>query len=236
MTETKQTNMEVNSPGASENLAKQSKHVTNHRSVSCHLLSNQPRPRDQTVKSHSDVNLARLVTDKRAAKHSPIKQLQKLERQDSLASLRSLNSYLSLCDGMDVDYLVEEESLFGDEPEEGSRGVLLQVNPKLRQRQSMISGVSVNSLLTLVEEDGHVTDAAALVDNPPICITAPKDNERENQVSRNTEFPIDERKERRETARTTSDENSQTGRVSGLLVYLSSSLQEKEWMWKKTSA
>ena len=224
--------MEVRSRNTSANPAKLSRNVAYHRSTSCHVLGNQPQLRDQAFKSNSEVNLARLAVDKRAAKHSPIKQLQKLEKQDSLTSLRSLNSYLSICEGMDANYLVEDDSVFNNEPEEG-HGRLLQVKPKLSKRQSMISGVSVNSLLSLVEEDGHVHDTLSLADNPAIFINAPEDDERENQTLNEHEQPINsasptkERKERGGTGRTTSDERSQTGRVSGpgILILRNKKLQ-----------
>ena len=190
------------------------------RSISCHLLGNQLQPRHQAAKSHSEVNLGRLVVDKHAGRHSPNKQL---EKRDSVSSLRSLNSFLSVIEGVDADYAFEDEPVFNEQTEEDDR-TLLQVKPTQHQRQSMISGVSVNSLLSVVEEDSHVLshvhNTSASADNPTIRILAPEDGEKENKAlpengqSRNSESLIENRKERRGTGRTTSDERSQTGRVS----------------------
>ena len=222
MAERNQEGSLLSSPDATANLEKQSRNVAYQCSISCHLQGNQLQPRHQATKSHSETNLARLVLDKRAERHSPIKQL---EKRDSLSSLRSLNSYLSVVEGVDADYAFEDETVFNDETEEDDRR-LLQGKPKLRQRQSMISGVSVNSLLSVVEDDSHVLNhvnsTPASADNPTIRILAPEDDERENKTlpengqSRNTESLTEKKKKRRGTGRMTSDERSQTGRVSNL--------------------
>ena len=211
----------MRSPDATANSVKQPKHVTYNRSISCHLLGNQLQPHVRATKSHSEANLAILAVDKRSPKYSPIKQLQNLEKRDSLGSLRSLNSFLSTCEGMDADYLVEDDSLFNIEPEEDDKRTL-QVKPKLPQRHSMVSGMSVNSLLSLVEEDSHVHNTSTPADNPVICIKGPEDDAGEHEMENqtlienghlpNTESAVE--KKRGGTGRTTSDERSQTGRVS----------------------
>lgn len=199
-----------------------------HRSASCHLPGNVPHPRHQAATCHSEVNLERLAADKHTVKHSPIKQLQQLERQESFASLLSLNHQLSLCEGMDANDLVEEEFLFDDGETDEGDGRHLQVKPLLQQRHSMVSGISVNSLLSMVEKVNHVTDTQECPGNPAICITASEDGqgERQNIVSKeqlgNMECPTKIRKGRSDTARTTSDERSQAGTVTSLFVSLQS--------------
>ncbi|CAH3177882.1 unnamed protein product [Porites lobata] len=201
-----------------------------HRSASCHLPGNVPHPRHQAATCHSEVNLERLAADKHTVKHSPIKQLQQLERQESFASLLSLNHQLSLCEGMDANDLVEEEFLFDDRETDEGDGRHLQVKPLLQQRHSMVSGISVNSLLSMVEKVNHVTDTQECPGNPAICITASEDGqgERQNIVSKeqlgNMECPTKIRKGRSDTARTTSDERSQAGTVktSVIVAYISS--------------
>ena len=93
MTVRSQTRREVSGPSPSAEIPNK---TAFHRSVSCHLPGNVPHPRHQAATSHSEVNLERLAADKHTVKHSPIKQLQQLERQESLASLLSLNHQLSL--------------------------------------------------------------------------------------------------------------------------------------------
>ena len=188
------------------------------RSVSCHLLGNELHSGNHAQKCQSEANLARLVIDKHASKLSPVKQLHKLENRDSFASMRSLNSFLSGCEGMDADYLVEDDSLFNnDDDEDGGRPPV--VTPTLQHMQSVTSDVSVNSVLSLVEEETEEP-----VDLPVFSIVEAEDNAMEqvkenqsligNKQSANTE-PQAEKKERRGgTGRITSDEKSQTGRVS----------------------
>lgn len=152
--------------------------------------------------------------DKHSPRHSPVKQPQKLEKHDSLSSLRSLNSYLSGCDGMDANYLLEDESVYEEDEKK-----FLHVKPDLRQRQSMISGGSLNSFLSLVEDD-HVRHTSASVDYPTIRISTPEDDKKENKTVtekeefQNGELTTEKRKERSRKGRTTSDERSQTGSVS----------------------
>ena len=189
------------------------------RSVSCHHLGNELHPRDHAGKSQSEVNLARLAVDKHAGKRSPIKHSQKLENRDSLASMRSLNSFLSVCEGMDADCMVEDDPLVDIEPEKDD-GKPLDSTPKLQQQQSVATDVSLNSLLTLAEEDTSGIE----VDKPTIIIKEPEDSD-EEPVKENKSLiekrrlgsadpPAGKRVRRGGTGRTTSDEKSQTGRVS----------------------
>lgn len=189
------------------------------RSVSCHHLGNELRPRDHAGKSQSEVNLARLAVDKNPGKRSPIKHLKKLENRDSLASMRSLNSFLSGCEGMDTDYMLEDDPLLDIEPDEDD-GKLLESSPKLQHQQSVVSDVSLNSLLTLAEEDSSGIE----VDRPTIILKGPEDSDEEpvkenknlieKRRSENTDPPAAKRERRGGTGRTTSDEKSQTGKVS----------------------
>lgn len=220
MTVRSQTRREVSGPSPSAEIPNK---PAFHRSVSCHLPGNVPHPRHQAATSHSEVNLERLAADKHTVKRSPIKQLQQLERQESLASLLSLNHQLSLCEGMDANDVVEEDFLFDEENDEDD-GRHLQVKPLLQQRHSMVSGISVNSLLSMVEKVNHVTETQACSGNPTICLTAAEDDEgeRQNIVRKeqlgNREYPTKIRKGRSDTARTTSDERSQAGTVTSLFV------------------
>ncbi|KAJ7390667.1 hypothetical protein OS493_023379 [Desmophyllum pertusum] len=187
----KPASRKVQSPDTSPQTGKQSKTMAYMRSVSCHHLGNEFHPRNHAEKSQSEVNLARL---------SPMKQFQKRENRDSLASVRSLNSYLSLCEGIDVNYVEEDDCLLNNEPGEDDE-TPLDFTPKLQHQQSVASDASVNSLLSLVEED-----TAGLVDRPKICINEPEDstgeqakenqNLIENGRSSNTELAA-EKKERR---------------------------------------
>ena len=196
-----------------------SKMVTYARSVSCHHLGNQLRPRDHAGKSQSEVNLARLAVDTHSGKRSPIKHLQKLENRDSLASMRSLNSFLSGCEGMDVDYMLEDDTLLGIELDEDG-GKLLESSPKLQHQKSIACDVSLNSLLTLAEEDTSKIED----DRPTIIIKGPEDSDEEpvkennrlieTRRSESTDPPAGKRERRGGTGRTTSDEKSQTGKVS----------------------
>ena len=216
MTVRSQTRREVSGPSSSAEIPNK---PAFHRSVTCHLPGNVPHPRHQAATSHSEVNLERLTADKHTVKRSPIKQLQQLERQESLASLLSLNHQLSLCEGMDANDVVEEDFLFDGENDEDDGRHLLQ------QRHSMVSGISVNSLLSMVEKVNHVTETQACPGNPTICLTAAEDDEgeRQNIVRKeqlgNREYPTKIRKGRSDTARTTSDERSQAGTVT-IVVYL----------------
>ena len=200
--------------------------MTCERSVSCHLPGNKLHPHQQAGKSQSEVNLARLVVDKHAGNRSPVKQLQKLEHRDSFASMRSLNSFLSVCEGLDANYEVEDESLFDNEPVKDDR-TALEFSPELHHQRSVVSGVSVNSLLSLIEDTkGHV-------DRPPvICIKEPEDSpdikEKENQtLITNGELPAEKSEKRGGTGRITSDEKSQTGRVGLHNVVICSVVTER---------
>ena len=196
-----------------------SKKVAYARSVSCHHLGNERRPRDHAGKSQSEVNLARLAVDKHTGKRSPIKHLQKLENRNSLASMRSLNSFLSGCEGMDADYTLEDDPLLGIEPGEDG-GKLLEFSPKLQHQKSVASDVSLNSLLTLEEAD----TSEIAVDRPRIIIKGPEDSDEEpgkenkslieKRQSESTDPPAGKRERRGGTGRTTSDEKSQTGKVN----------------------
>lgn len=156
--------------------------------------------------------------DKHPGKRSPIKHLQKLENRDSLASMRSLNSFLSGCEGMDADYMLEDDPLLDIEPNEDDEK-LLESSPKLKHQQS-VSDVSLNSLLTLAEEDTSGIE----IDRPTIVIKGPEDSDEERvkenksliekRRSKNTDLPAVKRERRGGTGRTTSDEKSQTGKVS----------------------
>ena len=198
---------------------KRSEKVVYARSISCHHLGNQLHPRDHAGKSQSEVNLARLAVDKHAGKRSPTKHFQKLENRDSLASIRSLNSFLSVCEGMDADYMVEDDPLLDIEPD-GDDGKPLDATPKLQQQQSVATDLSLNSLLTLAEEDTSGIE----VDRPTIIIKGPEDSDEEpvkeseslieKRRSGSTDLPAGKRERRGGTGRTTSDEKSQTGRVS----------------------
>ncbi|KAJ7390663.1 hypothetical protein OS493_023375 [Desmophyllum pertusum] len=125
---------------------KQQKKMAYMRSVSCHHLGNELHPRNHAAKSQSEVNLARLVVNKNAGKLSPMKQ--KRENRDSLASMRSLNSYLSLCEGIDVNYVEEDDCLLNNELTKMTK-TPLAFTPKLQHQQSVASDASVNSLLSL---------------------------------------------------------------------------------------
>ena len=189
------------------------------RSVSCHHLGNELRPRDHAGKSQSEVNLARLAVEKHSGKRSPIKHLQKLEKRDSLASMRSLNSFLSVCEGVDADYMLEDDTLLDIEPDEDD-GKALDSSLNLQHQQSVVSNVSLNSLLTLAEEDTSGIE----VDRPSIIIKGPEDSVEEpvkenkslieKRRSESTDSPAGKREKRGVTRRTTSDEKSQTGKVS----------------------
>lgn len=204
---------------SSKSNLKQPKKVAYARSVSCHLLGNELHPGNHAGKSRSEANLAKLAIDKNAGKLSPVKQLQKPENRDSFASMRSLNSFLSVCEGMDADYLVEDDSFLNNEPDEDDKKPLV-FTPNLQHRQSVASDVSVNSVLSLVEED----TAAGPVEVPLLTVKEPEDSaveqEKENQdfidtrQSGSTEPATEKREKRGGTGRTTSDEKSQTGRVS----------------------
>ena len=157
--------------------------------------------------------------DKNPGKRSPIKHLQKLENRDSLASMRSLNSFLSGCEGMDADCMLEDDPLLDIEPDEDDEK-LLESSPKLKHQQSVVSDVSLNSLLTLAEEDTSGIE----IDRPTIVIKGPEDSDEEpvkenkslieKRRSKNTDPPAVKRERRGGTGRTTSDEKSQTGKVS----------------------
>ena len=198
---------------------KSPKEVAYARSVSCHHLGNELRPRDHAEKSQSEVNLARLAVDKHPGKHSPIKHLQKLENRDSLASMRSLNSFLSVCEGVDADYMLEDDPLFDIEPDDDDRKAV-DSSPKLQHQQSGASNVSLNSLLTLAEED----TSGIKVDRPTIIIKGPEDSDEEpvkenkslieKRRWKSTDPSAGKRERRGGTGRTTSDEKSQTGKVS----------------------
>ncbi len=215
----KQERERVDSHGASLQSHTQPKKVAYARSVSCHLLGNELHPGNHAGKSKSEANLARLVIDKQAGKLSPVKQQQKLENRNSFASMRSLNSFLSGCEGMDADYLIEDDSFLNNEQDEDDENPLV-FTPKLQRQQSAASDVSVNSVLSSVEEV-----SAGPVDLPVFSIKEPEDstveqakeNQRliENRRSGNTELPAAEKREKRGGAgRITSEEKSQTGKVS----------------------
>lgn len=214
----KQERGRVDSHGTSLQSQKQPKKVAYARSVSCHLLGNELHPVNHAGKSQSEANLTRLAIEKHAGKLSPVKQLQKLENRDSFASMRSLNSYLSGCEGMDADYLVEDDSFLNNEQDEDD-GKPLVLTPKLQHHQSVASDVSVNSVLSSVEED-----TAGPSDLPVFSIKEPEDSTVEqakenqslieNRRSGNTDPPAEKREKRGGTGRTTSDEKSQTGKVS----------------------
>ena len=189
------------------------------RSISCHHLGNELHPRDHAGKSQSEFNLARLAVDKCAGKRSPINHLQTSENRHSLASRFSLNSFLSVCDELDVDYVLEDDPLLDIEPD-GDDGQPLDSTPKLQHRQSVATDFSLNSLLTLAEEDTSGIE----VNTPTIVIKGPEDID-EEQVKENksliekrpsgsTDPPAGKKDRRGGTRRTTSDEKSQTGRVS----------------------
>ena len=198
---------------------KSPKEVAYARSVSCHHLGNELRPRDHAGKSQSEVNLVRLAVDKDSGKRSPLKHLQKLENRDSLASMRSLNSFLSVCEGVDADYMLEDDTLLDIESDEDD-GKALDSSLNLQHQQSVASNVSLNSLLTLAEEDTSGIE----VDRPSIIIKGPEDSDgepvKENKSliekrrSGSTDSPAGKREKRGGTRRTTSDEKSQTGKVS----------------------
>ncbi len=206
--------------------------MTYARSVSCHLLGNELHSGNQAGKSLSEANLARLVIDKHAGKLSPVKQLQKLENRNSFASMHSLNSYLSGCEGMDADYLVEDDSFLNNEQDEDD-GKPLVFTPKLQHQQSVASDVSLNSVLSSVEKD-----TAGPVDLPVFSIKEPgdstveqaKENQSliENRPSGNTEPAAEKREKRGGTGRITSEEKSQTGKVS---LYNVTDLYTRTEMW-----
>ena len=178
-----------------------------NRSNSCHHLDNRMRPRHHAAKSHSEANLPKLAFDKHSLKQSHIKIFQTPERGYSVSTLGSV---LSICEGMDADCLLDGEAECDNEPgDENDR------KPTLHQRQSIISGFSLNSVLSLVEGDCHVRGTSTSGDNPTICTTAPEDgvdNESkgpiENEQSGRNESVIERR------GRTTTEERSQTGMVS----------------------
>ena len=132
--------------------------------------------------------------------------------------MRSLNSFLSGCEGMDADCMLEDDPLLDIEPDEDDEK-LLESSPKLKHQQS-VSDVSLNSLLTLAEEDTSGIE----IDRPTIVIKGPEDSDEEpvkenkslieKRRSKNTDPPAVKRERRGGTGRTTSDEKSQTGKVS----------------------
>ena len=210
---------EVSGHGKSLLKGKKSRNVAYNRSVSCHHLGNHLHPRHQAAKSQSEVNLARLVVEKQSGNQSPLKKLQYLENRHSFVSMLSLNSLLSGCEGLDANYEVEDEPIFDNANDEDEAVSSLGVPPNFQHQRSVVSGVSVNSLLSLVEED--IEDR---VEKPPVIfINEPEDSpsirEKENEsllakegnVER--ENIVEKREKKGKAGRTTSDERSQTGRV-----------------------
>ena len=120
---------------------------------------------------------------------------------------------------MDADYMVEDDPLVDVEPDEDD-GKPLDSTPKLQHQQSLATDASLNSLLTLAEGDTSGIE----VDRPTIIIKGPEDSDEEpvkeskslieKRRSESTEPPARKRERRGGTGRTTSDEKSQTGRVS----------------------
>ena len=192
-----------------------------HRSVSCHH-GNQLQYRYHATKSHDEAHLTRLRMEKNAAKHLSSKTLQRPNKRDSVSSLGSLNSYLSICEGLDAECLSEGEAVFSDDIAEGNDRLLLQASSTVRQRQSLISGFSLNSLLSLVEADGHVNSRLTSGDNPTISLDVLEESvDSEDKVlnendSRERIESWDKRKEGRTIGRTTTEERSPTGRVSSM--------------------
>jgi len=140
--------------------------------------------------------------------------------------MRSLNSFLSVCEGLEADYMVEEDPLVDIEPDEGVVKPL-DSTPKLQHQQSVASDVSLNSLLTLAEKDTSGIE----VDTPTIIIKGPEDSDEEpvkenkslieKRPSGSADPTAGKRERRGRTGRTTSDEKSQTGRVSKSLHNIS---------------
>ncbi|XP_068732803.1 multidrug resistance-associated protein 1-like isoform X2 [Montipora capricornis] len=200
-----ENNQLLNTSG-SINLEDDSSKVIYNRSNSCHHLDNRMRPRHHAAKSHSEANLPKLAFDKHSLKQSPIKIFATPERRYSVSTLGSV---LSICEGLDADCLLDGEAECDNDPgDENDR------KPTLHQRQSITSGFSLNSVLSLVEGDGHVRGTSTSGDNPAICTTAPEDgvdNESkgpiENEQSARNESVIERR------GRTTTEERSQTGMV-----------------------
>ena len=192
-----------------------------HRSVSCHL-GNQLQYRYHATKSDDEAHLTRLRMDKNAAKHLSSKRLQRPSKRDTVSSLASLNSYLSICEGLDADCLIEGEAVFSDDIAEGNNRQLLQASSTVRQRQSLISGFSLNSLLSLVEADGHVNSRLPSGDNQTIPLDVleesvdSEDKELNENEPRERIESWEKRKEGRTSGRTTTEERSQTGRVSSM--------------------
>ncbi|XP_022801988.1 multidrug resistance-associated protein 1-like isoform X2 [Stylophora pistillata] len=216
---------EVSGHGKSLLNGKKSRNVAYNRSVSCHHLGNELHPRHQAAKSQSEVNLARLVVEKQSGNQSPLKKLQYLENRHSFVSLLSLNSLLSGCEGLDANYAVEDEPIFDNANDEDEAVSSLGVPPNFQHQRSVVSGVSVNSLLSLVEED--IEDR---VEKPPVIfINEPEDSpsirEKENEsllakegnVER--ENIVEKREKKGKAGRTTSDERSQTGRVKFSVIW-----------------
>lgn len=212
---------EVSSQGKSLHKGRNSRNVAYNRPVSCHHVGNELHPRHQAAKSQSEVNLARLIVDKQSGNRSPLKKLLDLENRHSLVSMHSLNSLLSGCEGLDANYEVEDEPLFDTANDEDETVSSLDVPRNFQHQRSVVSGASVNSLLSLVEEEEGTKDR---VEKPPvICINEPEDSrgmrEKENESllanegTGEREIVVEKREKKEKTGRTTSDERSQTGRV-----------------------
>ena len=204
---------EVSSQGKSLHKRRNSRNVAYNRSVSCHHLGNELHPRHQAAKSQSEVNLARLIVDKQSGNRSPLKKLLDLENRHSLVSMHSLNSLLSGCEGLDANYEVEDEPLFDTANDEDETVSSLDVPRNFQHQRSVVSGASLNSLLSLVEEEESTKDR---VEKPPvICINEPEDSPgmRENEGTGEREIVVEKREKKEKKGRTTSDERSQTGRV-----------------------
>lgn len=190
-----------------------------NRSVSCHL-GDQLQYRYHATKSRNEGNLDRLKMDMQAAK--PSKRLQRPDKHDSVSSLGSLNSYLSICEGLDADCSIEGEAVFSDDIAEENNRQLLQASATVRQRQSVISGFSLNSLLSLVEADSHVNSTLTSGDNPTISLDVleesrdSKDKVLNQNEPRERNESSEKGREGRTTGRTTTEERSQTGRVSSM--------------------
>ena len=199
------------------------KHPSVNRSLSCHFHGNDFHPRNHALKSQSDANLGRLVLDKpwpskNATWLSPRKNLNKSENRDSVASMRSLNSLLSMCEGVDIDF-VEDDSLCLDNEVEEYEKTSVKLNEKLPKRcQSVASDVSVNSLLSLLADKVEEEPRTFAED----CREDDRQEEgseatslRGNERCRKTESPPGKRKRR--TGKTISVEKSQSGRVSSAI-------------------
>ncbi|KAK2566746.1 Multidrug resistance-associated protein 1 [Acropora cervicornis] len=201
--------------------------------------------RYHATKSHDEAHLTRLRMENKAAKHLSSKTLQRPNKHDSVSSLGSLNSYLSICEGLDAECLREGEDVFSDDIAEGNDRLLLQASSTVRQRQSLISGFSLNSLLSLVEADGHVNSRLTSGDNPTNSLDFFEESvDSEDKVlnvneSRERIESWDKRKEGRTSGRTTTEESM--GILCALIILLSgfgaesSAIASRIWLAKWSS-